>query len=638
MEMISKDFLVKNGIVVSTTATIYSITNSVSTTTGALIVRGGAGIGGNLFLSNAQIINNGVGSSSQASGQTLVITNGGIGIRGKSYFENNVTIASTQTSTSSYSANALYVAGGIGASGGFNIQGDSYLRGDLYITGMITGTNVSLNTLIANSGTFYGDSTGAGALYAGITGYTPFGQTVIQAAGDLNNYMEFNLQNINAGAQASTDIVASADDVTESGAFIDMGITSSQWDGTQAVSLGTALKANDGYVLVGNNATAGLGSLVLGTITTGTQIKFVVAAATATVTDSMTAVIVNPQGTPADPATLDGTLVVKGGVAVDGGIYSTGTVTADSIVATATTPSNSTTSGALVVAGGAAVGGDLHVGGTIYGTISGTLITSSVNTATNAQNIQIKNASTGPQYYIALAESKNNTFSPLDATAALVYDSATNQLTVPSARASSLVVDNNVNIGGTLNIAGDMATITLLGYNGVSFLVDGVHNFVGGEPVIPQTSGLGLTAHATYYVSAVFSTSRVVLSTTPYGSGVGTVGTQSILAYTGESPSLRVTATTTSTSPTTGAVVIDGGVGIGGDLYVAGHIYGSDGIRIITGITSTTSPTPPVSPPPAVGDIWYNSITDVIYRYTLDGSNNLYWLDITGPSVLPHLT
>jgi len=61
MSLNSVDFLVKNGLVVSTTATILSTSNASSTTTGALTVAGGAGIGkdlyvgGNLSLSGIKI-------------------------------------------------------------------------------------------------------------------------------------------------------------------------------------------------------------------------------------------------------------------------------------------------------------------------------------------------------------------------------------------------------------------------------------------------------------------------------------------------------------------------------------------------------------------------------------------------------
>jgi hypothetical protein len=50
MAAISKDFLVKHGLVVSTTATFLSTVNAVSTTTGALQVDGGAGIQKNLYV------------------------------------------------------------------------------------------------------------------------------------------------------------------------------------------------------------------------------------------------------------------------------------------------------------------------------------------------------------------------------------------------------------------------------------------------------------------------------------------------------------------------------------------------------------------------------------------------------------
>jgi hypothetical protein len=265
-----------------------------------------------------------------------------------------VVITNTLSSTSSFSTNALYVAGGIGGNSGFNINGDGYLTGNLNVTGYVTGTSVTLNVVAANSATFFGDASGSGALYAGVVGHTPFAQTMIQATGDLNSYMEINVQNINAGAQASTDIVASADNVSESNGFIDMGITSSFWDGTQPNSFGSNLGINDGYLLVGENSTPGEGKLAIGTLGAGTQIKIIVAG---TGTDKVTA-----------------------------------------IFNTATTQATSTITGALVVYGGAGVGRDLHVGGTVYsggialgsggGSSVFTVVTTSSNTAiTNVTGI-----------------------------------------------------------------------------------------------------------------------------------------------------------------------------------------------------------------------------------------------------------
>jgi hypothetical protein len=100
---------------------------------------------------------------------------------------------------------------------------------------------------------------------------------------------------------------------------------------------------------------------------------------------------------------------------------------------------------------------------------------------------------------------------------------------------------------------------------------------------------------------------------------------------------ISITSTATSTSTNTGALIVTGGVGIGGSLNVNANSTFTNNLTIngtVTGgsIRTTSSATPPTSPAPVAGDIWYNTLTDDIYRYTSDGTNS-YWLDITGPAV-----
>ena len=45
---------------------------------------------------------------------------------------------------------------------------------------------------------------------------------------------------------------------------------------------------------------------------------------------------------------------------------------------------------------------------------------------------------------------------------------------------------------------------------------------------------------------------------------------------------------------------------------------------------SCSYPTPPLSP--SIGDVWYNTSDDTMYRYTSDGFTQ-YWVDITGPTL-----
>jgi len=82
----------------------------------------------------------------------------------------------------------------------------------------------------------------------------------IKVTGNINNYLQYNIQNGNSGATASSDIVATADTGNETTNFIDMGINSSGF--TQAV--GAAL---DGYLYTSSS------NLILGT-TAAKEIKF----------------------------------------------------------------------------------------------------------------------------------------------------------------------------------------------------------------------------------------------------------------------------------------------------------------------------------------------------------------------------
>jgi hypothetical protein len=155
----SLDFKVKKGLIVATTATIQSNTNATSTTTGALIVTGGAGIGGKLYVgglannTSSYIVyyNTATGelgyginysSSSGSAGTATTATNiaGGLsgqlhyqtgpgatgfvstgtagqvlvsGGTGSPVYQSTLTLASTTTSIST-TTGALQVRGGIG--------------------------------------------------------------------------------------------------------------------------------------------------------------------------------------------------------------------------------------------------------------------------------------------------------------------------------------------------------------------------------------------------------------------------------------------------------------------------------------------------------------------------------------------
>jgi hypothetical protein len=101
-------------------------------------------------------------------------------------------------------------------------------------------------------------------------------------------------------------------------------------------------------------------------------------------------------------------------------------------------------------------------------------------------------------------------------------------------------------------------------------------------------------------------------------------GAPIIASSTGTTSTFIVNNTTNSTSTTTGAIVVPGGIGVGGNITVGGTITGG-------GVRTTSSVNPPANP--TVGDIWYNTTTDDIYRYSTDGTTSA-WVDITGPGGL----
>ena len=63
-----------------------------------------------------------------------------------------------------------------------------------------------------------------------VDGGTTDNYNLIGAYGNRNGYLKFNIQNKNSSGQASTDIVATADNVTETTNYVDLGINSSSYN------------------------------------------------------------------------------------------------------------------------------------------------------------------------------------------------------------------------------------------------------------------------------------------------------------------------------------------------------------------------------------------------------------------------
>ena len=137
----------------------------------------------------------------------------------------------------------------------------------------------------------------------------------------------------------------------------------------------------------------------------------------------------------------------------------------------------------------------------------------------------------------------------------------------------------------------------------------GVLNFNGAT--IPTAIGTG-TANTIYIVGYRY---------------VGAFGVDTTFISNGTSNVNIATANgniTMAVNGTSDVVVVNNyGINVTGNITATGNIWGG-------GVRSTASVTEPTDP--GQGDIWYNTATDAIYRYTFDG-NSYYWIDLYGSTL-----
>jgi hypothetical protein len=210
-------------------------------------------------------------TESTSTSSAAFVVSGGIGVAKAAHIGGAVHITDTTPSTS-YQTGALIVDGGLGVNGNINLSGN---------INILSG-NINIQEFTGSSGHFIGDPvTGFGALYAGKSDFTILPYTVAQFTQNNNSYSQINTENTSAGNQASADYVATADQGSDATYFIDMGITNSGYDPTLGASnnaMGTSISPMDAYIYVQgdpNNPGHSGGNLVVGTGTTGKNIKFI---------------------------------------------------------------------------------------------------------------------------------------------------------------------------------------------------------------------------------------------------------------------------------------------------------------------------------------------------------------------------
>jgi hypothetical protein len=391
------DFRVKNGLAVATTATILGNTQSNSTTSGALLVKGGAGIGGNLH----------VGGEIVAQRLVIQLTT----ITTTVVQTDDVIQTLNVTNATSTITGALQVAGGVG------IGRDVWIGGTLNVAG---GINASI-TGISNTATNIAGGTTGQLVYQSSTGATAFvgpgtiGQILVSGGATIPVYT--NTGTIYVGRAVLADTATTSTSAAIAYALADTSTTYVS-RAVLADSATTSTSAAIAYALA-NTGTTYVSRAVLADSATniagGTAGQLVYQSSTGTtafVSTSSAGDVLVSNGTGAP--TYNNTLILSGA------LNATSTIT-----------------GALQVAGGVGVGRDLYVGGTIYqnGVPVGT-----GGTATTSSFVQTVLTATSATYFLTFVDSNNITSS-----SELLY--TTSSVTV-NPGAGIVEVNGNLYVGG----------------------------------------------------------------------------------------------------------------------------------------------------------------------------------------------
>jgi len=226
----------------------------------------------------------------------------------------------------SLDVSANITAGGISMAQGNAVIGNLYVTGNTTIAGNIT-------QISGNSGQFFGNaSTGFNALYAGLpAGFTLLPQSVMNYVTSFNGYSQVNNQNQNGGDEATVDYVLTGNNGDDETYYFDIGYTSSGFDGAIAGAnnaMGTAVETNDAYMYTTANVAEGqIGNLIIATVDTNSQIRFVVGGRDM----GNTALRINSPNT-VSANSISGTITVQGDAGINGNINASGNITGGNLV------------------------------------------------------------------------------------------------------------------------------------------------------------------------------------------------------------------------------------------------------------------------------------------------------------------
>jgi len=539
----------------TSTFTINNLTAAISTNTGALVVTGGAGIGGSLYAgaiySNGSLVGSTTGTNSTFTinnttpaintNTGALVVKGGAGIGGSLYagsiYSNGSLVGSTTGTNSTFTINnftaatntntgALVVKGGAGI-GGSIYAGDIYSNNSKVIT-EISLPNLGVTAIVAGTDTAVSTATGSVTIWNTSTlesitgrGSNTTRQITITNNTDASSTQSGALQ-VTGGAGIGGDLYVGGKIVAQKLIIQLTTITTTNVvtdDVISTYNTTNATNTNSGALIVAGGVGIG-GAVYIGTssyidnsliITTATINKYAnqttIVAGTDTAINTSTGII-----------TIWNTSTLQT-------ITNRGNSTTNTVIITNASRSTSTTTGALVVTGGVGIGGSIYAGliysnGSLVGASTGTTSTFTINNLT---------AST-------------------------------------STTTGALVVTGGVGIGGSIYAGLIYSNGALVGASTGTTSTFTINNLTASTSTnsgaLVVTGGVGIGG--SIYAGLIYSNGALV------GASTGTTST------------FTINNLTASTSTTTGALVVTGGVGIGGAVYIGTSSYIDNSLIITT--------------------------------------------------------
>jgi hypothetical protein len=487
---------------------------------------------------------------------------------------------------------------------------DVIFDGTVEIIDVPTTTTFTFLTPTGNPTSISTTASGGTASYAG--GYT---NPVAVFGIDANDYAQIAFRNSSDSPNASTDFIVYADNGNDYNGWIDMGITSSQFDDPGFTITGP----NDGYIFMSAPyGTTGAGNLVLATDGTGTENKIIFAAG----------------GLSTDNTQMEITPDVNVHIEIP-------------------TPATSPSTGALTIVGGVGIQGDLFMAGDLDVSSGGIIardelfvgedaVSQSQTIGTNVKTASFKArtgtvatiTTTAPHLYQPF-QFVDVALSPADA----VFDGTDIEiLTVPTPTTFTYAVTSGTT--GSTATAGTISAVTGWTNPVAIFTADAddyaqivFQNLNNGEDastdvIVYSDNGndysgwmdMGITS-STFadpefsitgpndgyiFMRAPYGTTgagNLVLATSEYGTenkiifAAGGLDSDSTQMEITPGVNVHVEIATPSTSPTTGAFTVVGGVGILGDMNVQGNVniagtitFGGGGTTVVTDNLAVSDP------------------------------------------------